>query len=170
VENLRFIGTGNSTLTGNTLNNTLTGLTGNDTLSGGSGNDNLVGGDGNDLLFGGLGNDTLTGGSGSDTFIINTTLNATSNLDTITDFSHSDDTIQLSKSVMTALGGLGTFSANDFKLSSESLDSSDRIIYNQTSGALFYDADGSGGSAALQIALLSSLPVGIDYTDFTIIA
>jgi Ca2+-binding RTX toxin-like protein len=130
----------------------------------------MVGGFGNDVLNGGAGNDTMVGGAGNDTFIFNSTLNATSNRDTITDFSHSDDTIQLSKSVMTALGALGTLSVDDFKFSTQTLDSSDRIIYNQTSGALFYDTDGSGGSAALQIALLSSLPVSIDYTDFTIIA
>lgn len=71
---------------------------------------------------------------------------------------------------MSALGNLGTLSAADFKFSTQTLDSSDRIIYNQSTGALFYDADGSGSSAALQIALLSSRPVGIDNTDFTIIA
>ena len=71
----------------------------------------LYGGIGNDSLFGGLGNDILTGGIGNDTFIFNTALNATSNRDTITDFSHSDDTIQLSKSIMSKLGALGTLSA-----------------------------------------------------------
>ena len=139
-------------------------------INGTSGNDVLTGTTSADTLNGGTGNDTLTGGLGNDTFIFNSALNSTSNRDTITDFSHSDDTIQLSKSVMSALGTLGTLSANDFKLSTQTLDSSDRIIYNQTSGALFYDADGSGRSAALQIALLDSRPAGIDYTDFTIIA
>ena len=151
IENLSFVGIGNATLTGNALNNTLTGNSGNNTLNGGSGND------------------TLTGGSGADTFVFNTALNPTTNRDTITDFSHNDDTIQLSKSVMSALGNLGTLSAADFKLSTQTLDISDRIIYNQTSGALFYDADGSGRSAAVQIALLNSLPTGIDHTDFVII-
>jgi len=178
VENLTLTGTGNINGTGNTLDNSITGNSGmnninggdgNDTLSGLAGNDTLNGGNGNDLLFGGLGNDTLTGGAGTDTFVFNTALNASTNRDTITDFSHTDDTIQLSKSVMSALGALGTLSANDFKFSTQTLDTSDRIIYNQTSGALFYDADGSGRSAAVQIALLNSLPTGIDNTDFVII-
>ena len=178
VENLTLTGTSNINATGNTLNNTLTGNSGinnlsgsdgNDTLSGFAGNDILSGGNDTDLLFGGLGNDTLTGGSGNDAFIFNTALNATSNRDTITDFSHADDTIQLSKSVMSALGVKGTLSTDDFKFSTQALDTSDRIIYNQTSGALFYDADGSGRSAALQIAILDSRPTGIDYTDFVII-
>jgi len=160
VENLTLTGSAAINGTGNTLDNNITGN---------SGINNLSGGDGNDLLFGGLGNDTLTGGAGADTFVFNTKLNARSNLDTITDFSHSDDTIQLSKSVMSALGATGTLSANDFKFSTQTLDTSDRIIYNQTSGALFYDGDGSGRSAAVQIALLNSLPTGIDNTDFVIV-
>ena len=160
VENLTLTGSAAINGAGNTLDNNITGN---------SGINNLSGGDGNDLLFGGLGNDTLTGGAGADTFVFNTKLNARSNLDTITDFSHSDDTIQLSKSVMSALGATGTLSANDFKFSTQTLDTSDRIIYNQTSGALFYDGDGSGRSAAVQIALLNSLPTGIDNTDFVIV-
>jgi Ca2+-binding RTX toxin-like protein len=138
-------------------------------LTGSGLNDSISGGAGNDTLNGGLGNDTLTGGIGNDTFIFNTALNSTTNRDTITDFSHNDDTIQLSKSVMTALGTLGTLSVNDFKLSTQTLDSSDRIIYNQTSGTLFYDADGNGSSAAVQIAIIGNLPTGIDNTDFVII-
>jgi Ca2+-binding RTX toxin-like protein len=53
----------------------------------------------------------------------------------------------------------------------QTLDSSDRIIYNQTSGALFYDADGNGRTAAGQIALLGATthPTGIDYTDFVVV-
>jgi Ca2+-binding RTX toxin-like protein len=178
VENLTLTGTSSINATGNTLNNTLTGNSGinnlsgsdgNDTLSGSAGNDILSGGNGTDLLFGGLGNDTLTGGLGNDAFIFNTALNATSNRDTITDFSHADDTIQLSKSVMSALGVKGTLSTDDFKFSTQALDASDRIIYNQTSGALFYDADGSGSSAAVQIASIGNLPTDINYTDFIII-
>jgi len=160
VENGTLTNTVAYNLIGNTLNNTLTGNGSANTLNGGSGDD---------ILKGGLGNDTLTGGTGADTFIFNTRLNASSNKDTITDFSHVDDTIQLSKSVMTALGAIGTLSANDFKLSTQTLDSSDRIIYNQTSGALFYDADGSGRTAAIQIAIIGNHPTDINYSDFTII-
>lgn len=152
---------GATSLTGSGLSDAIQGFTGNDIISGGAGNDRLISG---------LGNDTLTGGLGNDTFVFNTVLNSTSNRDTITDFTNNNDTIQLSKSVMSALANLGTLSAADFKFSTQTLDSSDRIIYNQSTGALFYDADGSGSSAALQIALLGSRPVGIDNTDFTIIA
>jgi Ca2+-binding RTX toxin-like protein len=171
VENLTLTGSAAINGTGNTLDNNITGN---------SGINNLSGGDGNDLLFGGLGNDTLTGGSGQDIFLLNTTLNATSNRDTITDFSHSDDTIQLSKSVMTGLGAFGELSIDHFKVTSgvglgtiitgyTAIDSTDRIIYNQTSGALFYDRDGSGNSAAVQIAIIGNLPTDMDHTDFVVI-
>ena len=50
-------------------------------------------------------------------------------------------------------------------------DASDRIIYNSTTGALYYDADGLGGSAAVQVALIgTSLHPSITYSDFLIVA
>ena len=53
-------GSGNDTLTGNTLDNVLVGNAGTDTL---------VGGDGRDILIGGLGLDTINGGVGDDILI-----------------------------------------------------------------------------------------------------
>jgi len=171
VENLSYTGSNHASLTGNLLANTLIGSLGNDMLTGGAGNDTLNGGDGADTLKGGLGNDVLTGGSGNDLFVFDTRLSATSNKDTITDFSHADDTIQLLKSIMTGLGALGELSANDFKFSGEALDLSDRIIYNKTTGGLFYDADGSGSTSSVQVALIGTVshPMDLDHTDFMII-
>jgi Ca2+-binding RTX toxin-like protein len=136
-----------------------------------AGNDILMSGLGDDTLSGGLGNDILTGGGGADTFVFDSLLNARTNVDTITDFSHADDTIQLLKSIMTGLGALGELNANDFKLSGEALDLSDRIIYNKTTGGLFYDADGSGSTSAVQVALIGTVshPMDLDHTDFMII-
>ena len=170
VENLILTGTA-ANGTGNGLANILTGDAAANRLDGGAGADTLSGGAGNDILIGGTGNDWLTGGLGSDIFVFNTALNATTNKDTITDFNHTDDTIQLYKTVMSALGSPGTLSANNFKLSTQALDSSDRIIYNVNSGALSYDADGSGTAASIQIALIgvTTHPSNIDYTDFVIV-
>jgi len=36
------------------------------------------------------------------------------------------------------------------------LDASDRIIYNSGTGAVFYDADGTGGGTQVQFATIST--------------
>lgn len=54
---------------------------------------------------------------------------------------------------------LGTLSANDFRGGAgfaTSGDATDRVIYNQTTGALYYDADGTGKTAALQFAQVTA--------------
>jgi Ca2+-binding RTX toxin-like protein len=149
VENLILTGTAAINGTGNALNNTITGNTGNNILNGLAGND---------ILIGGLGNDNLTGGLGADTFVFNTTLNATNNRDTITDFVSGTDKIELENSIMTGLGlTMGQLRSDQFRTGSgisTAGDSSDRVIYNTTTGGMFYDVDGVGGSAAIQIALL----------------
>jgi len=69
----------------------INGEAGNDVLWGSNGNDTIDGGEGDDSLFGGTGSDTLTGGIGSDIF----QFTATAGSDVISDFSLTDDTIQL---------------------------------------------------------------------------
>ncbi|SEM07518.1 Ca2+-binding protein, RTX toxin-related [Syntrophus gentianae] len=156
----RLIGSNyNDNLTGNNTNNNLSGLNGNDILSGLGGNDILYGDAGNDRLNGGLGNDKLTGGAGADYFDFRTALNATTNKDTITDFSVADDTIRLENSIMTGLGtatgvlAVGAFHSGTVNIATQA---DDRIIYNTSTGALFYDADGTGATAAVQIAVIGS--------------
>jgi Ca2+-binding RTX toxin-like protein len=148
------------TIVGNAGVNTLTGGSGNDSLEGGAGNDKLIGGGGADTLAGGLGNDSLTGGLGADVFVFNTTPNASSNRDTLTDFNATDDAIWLAKSVMAGLGGTtGALGADAFWGGTgitASHDATDRVVYNQTTGALYYDADGNGSTAAIQFAQLTA--------------
>jgi Ca2+-binding RTX toxin-like protein len=71
VENLRYIGTGDFSGTGNGRDNVITGGAGNDILNGGAGNDTLAGGAGNDLLDGGAGNDIFVfeAGFGTDRIV-----------------------------------------------------------------------------------------------------
>mgnify|MGYP000869276739 CR=1 FL=1 len=56
-----------------------------------------------------------------------------------------------------------------FNLGSAATQSDDRIIYNTTNGFLYYDADGTGKAAAIQIAILSNKPSDLSYGDFAII-
>ena len=148
------------TIIGNAGANRLTGSALADTLNGGAGNDTLIGGSGNDTLIGGLGRDALTGGLGADQFVFNTVPNATNNRDTITDFTSGIDTISRARAVMGGLDFAGVLSAYAFRAGAgltAAQDASDRIIHNTTTGAVFYDADGQGGAAAIQILQLTPL-------------
>lgn len=92
VENLTLSGSSPIRGTGNSSNNVLTGNGAANTLTGLKGNDTLVGGAGNDTLIGGSGSDTITAGSGTDTIVCDSLVGT----DTITDFSHADDTFRIS--------------------------------------------------------------------------
>ncbi|WP_292928935.1 FG-GAP-like repeat-containing protein [Novosphingobium sp. PASSN1] len=172
IENLTLTGSANLAGTGNALANTLNGNDGANTLKGLLGDDILKGGGGNDKLFGGDGKDTLSGGTGQDSFVFNT---APTSRDTITDFSRADgDKIQLSKAVFKGFAYTGTLHADDFYAAAGSTtahDANDRVIYNTTTGVLYYDADGLGGAAAVQVALLgASKHPALAYGDLQIFA
>ena len=154
LENLILKGTGAINGAGNNLNNTITGNTGNNILKGNAGNDKLIGG---------AGVDKLTGGTGKDLFLFNNL----SGIDTITDYSVTDDTIQLENAVFTTLITTGALAANQFVFGT-AVDSNDHIIYNKTSGALFYDADGNGSTASVQIALIG-INLALTSAEFVVI-
>jgi len=142
--------------TGNTGANRITGNGAANTLNGAGGLDTLIGGAGNDSLTGGAGNDTLTGGTGSDRFVFNTTL-GTTNVDRMTDFNVVADIIALENAVFAGLAA-GTLTAAAFRTNNTGLagDTSDRIIYDRDSGALFFDANGTGAGAGIRFATIST--------------
>ena len=128
----------------------------------------LDGGGGDDTLEGGIGNDTLTGGAGHDIFQLKNT-----SKDTITDFSVGDDTIQLDNSVFTQLTTTdltetGVLNADNFKIGTVAADANDYVIYDSSTGALFYDANGSDAGGATQIALLGA-GLALTYAEFIVI-
>jgi Ca2+-binding RTX toxin-like protein len=147
-------GTGNdqaNLIIGNTGNNLLRGRGGNDTLKGREGNDTLQGDDGNDILEGEAGSDTLTGGAGDDIFRFTTPV-IDGEFDTFTDFASGEDRIELVASQFTGIGAAGPLAAAAFRIGSAAADASDRVIYDPTTGDLFYDADGNGAGEALLFA------------------
>ena len=128
----------------------------NDTLFGDGGGNVINGLDGDDAIDGASGNDTIIGGIGADTFVFATALGA-GNIDTISDFNVADDRFLLSDSIFTALTP-SLLTAAEFRINSTGLaqDANEHIIYNTSTGALLYDADGTGASAAIQFASLTA--------------
>ncbi len=162
-------GDGNDRIDGNLGANKIYGMRGNDIL---------FGNDGDDLMSGGAGNDTLMGGNGSDIFLFDRALNAATNVDIVQDFNSREtvgtDKIWLDISIFSALS-LGALSADAFSLGTAATDALDRIIYNSTTGALYYDADGLGGVDAIKFAqfdnffALDSAHAVLSYSDFVIV-
>lgn len=124
------------------------GTTGGLTLQGNAFAQTLMGGSGNDILGGLLGNDTLVGGAGNDTFAFHEF--GTANADVINDFA-AGDSIALNTTAFTSLAG--GFTGANFVQGTQALDGNDYLIYNQASGQLFYDQDGSGTDFAAQLVV-----------------
>ena len=136
-------------------------------LTGNSLRNNLIGNAGTNILDGKAGNDTLQGREGADTYAFTTVLGA-QNIDLILGFSSADDTIWLENNgVFTGLSA-GALPASAFVIGTAAQDLDDRIVYNQATGQLFFDADGNGAGAQVQFARLDGAPV-IAANDFTVI-
>ncbi|WP_460005872.1 calcium-binding protein, partial [Methylorubrum rhodinum] len=135
-------------------------------LSGNEFGQSLVGNNGANVLDGRGGGDVLTGRGGADSFAFSTALGA-GNVDRIVDFA-AEDTVRLSKSVFSALAP-GQLAEGAFKnISTGNADAGDRILYKQTTGELFYDADGSGSGAAVKFAVLDN-KAALTHADFLVV-
>ena len=146
------------TLSGGTINFSFT-PEGGRTVFTGSGGDTIHGSDNNDIIAGGLGNDQLTGHGGADGFLFGT---PTEGIDTITDFNASEDKILISASGFGAgltppPAGIESIALpfEQLSMGSSATTDSDRFIYDNNSGALFFDADGIGSQGQSQLAQLS---------------
>lgn len=113
------------------------------------------------VLNGGGGFDILTGGAGADTFVFDVMPNSASQFDSISDFVSGDDKLRFDSAIFTAIGSAGGVSAGDARFHAAAgavsgHDASDRVIYDSTSGYLYYDADGNGPGGAVKVALLGT--------------
>jgi Ca2+-binding RTX toxin-like protein len=189
---------GNDSLTGTAGNDTMFGFAGNDTLRGAEGNDSINGGDGTDSMDGGAGNDTLaglaghdtliggdgddrlqgagwsdtmTGGAGNDQFLFEGA--GTGTVDRVLDFAPGSDELLFENFNLAALGAAGSWSAGDGRFWSAAgaitgHDADDRLVYNTSTGSLYYDPDGSGAAAAQIVATFQGNP-GITASDIVIV-
>lgn len=153
---------GNDFVNGNEGDDTVNGGNGDDTLRGGKEDDLLSGGEGDDHLYGDFGDDTLIGGIGSDRFSFRNNPETEETIeeegtDMINDFNVDEDLIQLVGSLFNSeLGSEQFLSESQFIIGSVATDGLQRIIYDQSTGSLFYDADGIGAIAAINFAQLDS--------------
>jgi serralysin len=174
-------------LSGDAAANNFYGHGGNDTLVGAEGNDTLRGAEGDDWLYGGFafavsntgtGNDVLVGGGGRDRFVFNDSPNPAlagpeATADLVVDFRSGIDELVFDDNVFPSAGPPGKYVANDPRFyaaagATQGHDETDRVVYNTTSGELYYDPDGSGLAPAEIIATLQGDPA-VAATDILII-
>lgn len=141
----------------------LMGSASDDLLKGAGGNDALNGRDGADTLSGGEGSDLLVGGAGWDVFRFDTQPRA-KNVDMIADFNPMEDRIALETTSFGLDPGVnggwwsqtgGTLSPSLFHVGLKASTGAQRIVYDQASGTLYYDADGSGPTGQAPFAKLA---------------
>jgi len=131
--------------------------------------DTFFGGLGDDKLWGGYGNDTLWGGAGKDVFVFDGKLGTSStdrrvNYDTIKDYSVKDDSIWLDNDLFKSNKKLynlikkGTeliplkMASKFFTIGDKAKQADDYFVYDSKKRVLYYDADGSGSKAAIEMA------------------
>jgi Ca2+-binding RTX toxin-like protein len=117
---------------------------------------------------GGLGNDVLMAGSADDQFLFSTALDANANVDIIRHFSVAHDLILLEDSIFVGVGAPGALAAGAFHIGSAATDAAHRIIYNESSGGLYFDSDGVGGNDAVRFAKLDR-GLSLTEADFLIV-
>ncbi|MEA3011575.1 MAG: hypothetical protein QOD42_120 [Sphingomonadales bacterium] len=128
---------------------------------------NLAGNGNSQTLIGNAGINQLTGGSGADVFAFISPLGP-GNIDVITDMVSGTDLIVIDNAQFTGMAE-GLLAAGAFVLGSAALDADDRILYNQATGAVYFDADGNGtAAAAVQFLTLQTMPA-IVATDFFVL-
>jgi Ca2+-binding RTX toxin-like protein len=139
-------------------------------LIGNEGPNFLNGHEGADTLDGGLGTDTLVGGAGSDSFRFSVA--NPKGADLITDFNGGEDQIQLNAAAYPALP-MGVLDIGAFQIGtgSAAVNADVRVIFDSTTGKLFYDADGSDIQPAVQFAAidLAGLVGAVTHDNFEVI-
>jgi len=141
------------------------------------GADRMVGGAGDDLYVvdavgdivtksAGAGSDTLDGGDGADSFQFSTALGA-ANVDTIASFDAAVESFRLSLNIFQGLSA-GTLASDAFAVGASASDASQRVLYDDSTGSLYFDADGSGAASAQQFASINSLVGSLSFNNFVL--
>jgi Ca2+-binding RTX toxin-like protein len=122
--------------------------------SGNTGNNWLYGSSEDNVLNGGAGADTLWGYDGNDTFVFST---PGSGVDVVADFTTSSDIIALDHTAFgVALTGTLADAGVQFVNGTTATTTALTLLYDVSTGALSWDADGTGNGQAIQIATVST--------------
>ncbi|MCB5183842.1 calcium-binding protein [Methylobacillus gramineus] len=156
---LTFEGNGNTqTFIGTTQDDRFVSNGGHDTLTGGSGSDTFA--------FGKIWTQTVTGDDDEVQWYENVGVDLTNDdTDTITDFASGVDKLELNIDQFESLVG---FNASNLVIGSGPLDADDYLVFNTSTNTLQYYADGNGGSAAVDIAILTGV-TSIAATDIVVV-
>lgn len=155
-----------ATLFGTKNGDSLAGTAGGDLIYGRGGDDTINGDPNDQWRFGD--SDQLFGGRGNDTFLFYS-FYAEDNVDTIMDYSEGDR-ISLSGYVFNQINGSDYhLGHNAFRLGNEAVDADTRIIYQRSTGTLFYDPDGCGEGEKSAFAVVAGRPK-LEAYDFIISA
>ena len=122
-------------------------------LNGDAGANTLSGNGGDNVIRGGAGIDTLFGGGGEDVFVIS---RESKTFDEVIDFHSGEDKIGLSGRIFRSLFG------KDQQLKEGVI--GEKLIVDEE-GVLWFDADGAGGKAAVEIAVIG-VQDGLGREDF----
>lgn len=121
--------------------------------------ENAIGSKQDDKMIGNSVANQLTGGLGRDSFVFASKL-SDFNVDTITDFNVTDDSLVLDRAIFKALNTGNFLTAQELFVSAnatEAENTEQRVIFNTTAQSLYYDADGAGGDSAILFAQLPNV-------------
>jgi phospholipase/lecithinase/hemolysin len=127
----------------------------------------IIGNSGANRIDGKEGNDILTGGGGKDLFVFSTPLDGSKNVDKITDYNVSADTISIDQLAFAGLAS-GALPAGAFALGTSALQTDDRIIYDKATGQIFFDQDGSGSAHSPILFAVVSAGLNLTAGDFIV--
>jgi serralysin len=130
-------------------------------LSGNGGDDSLTGAGGSDVLRGGAGDDTLSGGAGADRFVLDQAPDVTGDVDHVLDFASGTDRLVLDDDAFDAFdaGTRVTPLSTEWRSGpgvTSAKTAAQRLLYDESTGALYYDPDGTGEAPALLFAVLGT--------------
>lgn len=173
IEDVYGSNTGNDVIAGSAAANFIYGNGGHDKIYGRAGNDKLYGytgfdkifgGDGNDVVSGGTRADVLSGGNGTDQYYY---FDKTEFGDKIQDFSKDDYFGFVANAFGLAKGQLAAWRFHSSS-TGKAHDGNDRFIFRTTDDTLWYDADGTGSTAAVLVADIAQ-DFKLSYSDILIV-